>query len=81
MKPSSEGRLSLRKGSKTKESAAPKNPSCLLPLTAMVKPRRPWSRMPICAYFVQVLYENSAISAEFGAETHGASCAPLHNAL
>lgn len=33
------------------------------------------------ANFVQVLYENSAISAEFGAETHGAFCAPLHNTL
>ena len=33
------------------------------------------------AKFVQVLYEISAVSAEFGAKAHGAFCKPLHKAL
>lgn len=33
------------------------------------------------ANFVQVLYEISAVSAEFGLKTHGTFCTLLHNAL
>ena len=33
------------------------------------------------ANFVQVLYENSAISAEFGAKAHGTFCKLGHKAL
>jgi len=31
--------------------------------------------------FVQVLYEISAVSAEFGAKAHGSFCKLLHNSL
>jgi hypothetical protein len=33
------------------------------------------------ANFVQVLYEISAVSAEFGAKAHGSFCKLLHKAL
>jgi hypothetical protein len=33
------------------------------------------------ANFVQVLYENSAVSAEFGAKPHGTFCKLLYKAL
>ncbi len=33
------------------------------------------------ANFVQDLYENSAVSAEFDAKAHGTFCKLLHNAL